>query len=156
MADLGQDVPLSWYEFVDRDFAFLDAWERPTPPPPPETMSDRIECAAATAWSKFADASAVVAGSAAFETIHELYFTLRKALFQYARRNSFTKEECAVLLGMLSSEAIPSRGHRQPTLALIAQLKEALARVPLFQRATLQEAVRRCAHEVLAGHRHDN
>jgi hypothetical protein len=158
MVDLDPDFTQSWYDFADRELTFLEPWESAWPPPPspvhPDNLSDRIEWAAAAAWYRFANGSGTVVGSAAFDAIRELYFALRNALFQHGRRNSFTKEECAVLLAVLSLEVVPARGHRQPANVLLTQLKEALARVPIFQTATLQEAAKKCAHEVL-GRRHE-
>jgi hypothetical protein len=109
------------------------------------SFEGRVEAAATAAWSGFKNVSSLVLGEIAYETLRVLYFRLRKRLFQHSKRVSFTKDECGVLLDLLASRAMAPRGRRQPAQVLNRQLKEALAGVPGFEFACLQEAAKKCA-----------
>jgi hypothetical protein len=96
-----------------------------------------------------------VAGDVAYATLQDIYFSLRKQLYQHGKRATFTKEECGVLLSTLCSETVVARDRRQPAQVLNAQLKEALGRIRLLPIAALQEAAKKCANAVGSPTLHD-
>jgi hypothetical protein len=106
---------------------------------------DRINIAAVSAWSHIRDSAGLVLGGMAYDNLKDLYFRLRRHLHQHGKRTSFTKEECANLLLILSSEAMPARERRQPAQQLNTHLKAVLAKSPYFRLSELQEAAKKCA-----------
>jgi hypothetical protein len=120
-----------------------------------ERFEDRVDAAALAAWSDFRHFSGTVPGETAYDTIANLYFTLRRRLFQHAKRIGFTKGECGLFMDSLAARPIAARGHRQSAQLLNTQLKEALTDVPAFQIGCLQEAVKKVAVAIGASPRKD-
>jgi hypothetical protein len=142
-AELGQ----SWDNYFNR---ILEHFEKvwPVRLQTVESFEDRVEAAAVTAWSNGSSMCPFVTGDVAYSTLNDIYFSLRKQLYQYSNRTTFTKEECEVLLSLLCSETVVAKARRRPAQILNAQLKEGLSRIPIFPIAELQEAAKKCANAV--------
>jgi hypothetical protein len=112
---------------------------------PTLNSEEHINAVAISAWSHTGNSTEIVLGGVAYDLLKDLYFRLRCHRYQHGKRTTFTKEECAVLLFILSSEATSPRGRRQPAQQLNAYLKAVLAETPSFRLTELQEAAKKCA-----------
>jgi hypothetical protein len=158
--DIDVEFAQSWDDYFDRVIEHFEKLSpcvprQPVRPQAIESFQDRVEAAAVNAWSNGGPMSLFVAGDVAYATLQDIYFSLRRQLFQHGKRATFTKEECGVLLSALCSETVVARDRRQPAQLLNAQLKEALGRIPIFPISTLQEAAKKCATAVGSPALHD-
>jgi hypothetical protein len=112
---------------------------------PVQSLSERINKASLSAWPCFEDQTGVVPGSAAYDTLKQLYFDLQRKLSPHSKRSTFTKEECFVLWRLFHVEAVPARGQRQSTEELNAQLKASLSAFPVLAVASLKEVSKKCS-----------
>jgi hypothetical protein len=150
MIAFDHEFPIPWNDDDDRDDSLSEMSEHwssavSTTIAPPLNAEERISTAAISAWSHSRHSTGIVLGGVAYDVLKDLYFRLRRQLYQHGKRTTFTKEECAVLLFILSSEAMPARGRRQPAQQLNTHLKAVLAEIPSFSLAELQEAAKKCA-----------
>jgi predicted HD phosphohydrolase len=151
--DMNTEFAQSWDEYFDRvRDQFQKAWPRlsheSTPSHATLSFQDRVDAAAAMAWSDGSNKRLFVAGDKSYTALQDIYFSLRKQLYQRGTRKTFTKEECGVLLNALCSETVLARNHRQPAQVLNAQLQESLARTDGFSIEELREAAKKCANVV--------
>jgi hypothetical protein len=111
---------------------------------PVQSLSERINRASLSAWPCFEHQTGVVPGSAAYDTLKQLYFGLQCKLSPHSKRSTFTKEECLVLWSLFHVEAVPARGKRQPAEELNTQLKASLSAFPILAVAYLKEVSKKC------------
>jgi hypothetical protein len=150
MCAFDHEFTIPWNDDDDCDDVLSDTsenWFSATSSTATPTLNaeEHINAVAISAWSHIGNSTEIVLGGVAYDVLKDLYFRLRRHRYQHGKRTTFTKEECAVLLFILSSEATPPRGRRQPAQQLSAHLKAVLAEIPSFRLTELQEAAKKCA-----------